>query len=110
MRKLNEYKIMWIFVFFDLPTETKTERKGASDFRKNLISDGFIMYQFSVYLRHCSSYANAEVHTKRVQKLMPPLGQVSILSVTDKQFGMMKNFFGNKPAKQPTLFDQLELF
>ena len=31
--RLNEYRIMWVLVFFDLPTETTAERKIAAKFR-----------------------------------------------------------------------------
>ena len=34
--ELNGYRIMWLFVFFDLPTETPKDRKNASGFRNNL--------------------------------------------------------------------------
>ena len=53
--RLNAYRIMWLFVFFDLPTTTKTERRHAAQFRKALEKDGFSMMQYSVYVRHCSS-------------------------------------------------------
>ena len=46
--RFSEYRIMWVLVFFDLPTDTKKERKEAADFRKRLIVDGFIMFQFSI--------------------------------------------------------------
>ncbi|NUM32247.1 MAG: CRISPR-associated endonuclease Cas2, partial [Bacteroidetes bacterium] len=39
--RLNAYRIMWVLVFFDLPTETKLERKTASNFRKEILRDGF---------------------------------------------------------------------
>ena len=57
---------MWLMVFFDLPTDTKKERKVASLFRQNLLKDGFTMFQFSIYIRHCGSKENMEVHIKRV--------------------------------------------
>ena len=60
---------MWVLVFFDLPTETKKERKAAAKFRKDLLCDGFTMFQFSIYLRHCPSMENAEVHIKRVKNV-----------------------------------------
>ena len=41
--RLNAYRIMWVLVFFDLPTNTAKERKIASDFRKNMMKDGFAM-------------------------------------------------------------------
>ena len=67
MDRFSEYRIMWVLVLFDLPTETKKEKKAYSDFRKNLQRDGFTMFQFSNYLRHCASQENSEVHKKRVK-------------------------------------------
>ena len=101
---------MWVLVFFDLPTDTKKERKAAADFRKQLIADGFIMFQFSIYMRHCPSAENAEVHIKRVKSFLPLLGQVGILSITDKQFGSMELFTEKNERKPPTEYTQLELF
>ena len=85
MHRFSVYRIMWVLVFFDLPTETKKERKTAAKFRKQLLEDGFIMFQFSIYMRHCPSSENAETHIKRVKGFLPDLGQVGILSITDKQ-------------------------
>ena len=92
--RLNAYHIMWLFVFFDLPVTTKKDMKAASLFRKNLEKDGFSMMQFSVYIRHCASRESLEVHIKRVKSLLPESGKVSILSVTDKQYGDIYNFWG----------------
>ena len=64
MDRFSEYRIMWILVFFDLPTDTKRERKAAGDFRKQLLKDGFTMFQFSIYVRHCASMENVEVINK----------------------------------------------
>lgn len=50
MDRFSEYRIMWVLVFFDLPTDTKKERKNAALFRKRLIEDGFVMFQFSIYI------------------------------------------------------------
>lgn len=101
---------MWILVFFDLPTETKTERKAYTRFRKELIKDGFTMFQFSIYLRHCSSRENRDVHVKRVKKIMPSKGNVGILSITDKQFGMIEIFEGCKKTDGFVEPHQLEMF
>ena len=101
---------MWVLVFFDLPTETKKEKKAYSDFRKKLVNDGFTMFQFSIYLRHCASKENADVHIKRVKNALPSLGQIGILSITDKQFGQMELFHGKKAKPVSTPYQQLELF
>ncbi|MDD3310327.1 MAG: CRISPR-associated endonuclease Cas2 [Dysgonamonadaceae bacterium] len=110
MNRFSEYRVMWVMVFFDLPTETKKDIKNYSIFRKKLIQDGFTMFQFSIYLRHCASRENAEVHIKRVKSFLPPTGQVGILCVTDKQFGMMELFIGKKETEVQTPYQQLELF
>jgi CRISPR-associated protein Cas2 len=108
--RLNAYRIMWVMVFFDLPTDSPAERKVASKFRKEILSDGFSMFQFSIYLRHCPSRENADVHTKRVKKLLPEKGHVGILSITDKQFGDMEIFYGKKVAEAKTPVQQLQMF
>ena len=101
---------MWLFVFFDLPTETKKNRRDAARFRKDIMKDGFTMMQFSVYIRHCPSGENADVHLKRVNKVIPEKGQVSILRVTDKQYGEIINYWGATISPLASAPQQLELF
>ncbi|NDV64839.1 CRISPR-associated endonuclease Cas2 [Bacteroides sp. 224] len=110
MERFSEYRVMWVLVFFDLPTETKKERKIYSDFRKKIMADGFTMFQFSIYVRHCASRENADVHIKRVKKLLPEKGHIGILCITDKQFGDIELFYGKKEEKVSTPYQQLELF
>lgn len=107
---LSEYKIMWLLVFFDLPTDTKKDKKAYADFRKVLIKDGFTMYQFSIYVRHCANKDNAEVHIQRVKNNLPRYGKVGILCITDKQFANIQFFNGAKPATATAPYQQLELF
>ena len=95
---------------FDLPVDTKEGRRAYTDFRKALVKDGFTMMQFSVYVRHCASEENADVHEKRVSASLPDDGEVRVLRITDKQYERMRVFLGKmrKPAEQPPR--QLELF
>ncbi len=108
--RFNAYRIMWVLVFFDLPTETAKERKAATDFRKFLLKDGFGMFQFSIYVRHCASRENADVHIARVKKHLPEKGQVGVMCITDKQFGMIELFHGHKVQPKTPIPQQLELF
>ena len=110
LSRLTEYRVMWILVFFDLPTETKKDKKRYMDFRKKLQSDGFTMFQFSIYIRHCASSENADVHLKRVKSFLPEFGKVGLLTITDKQFGNMQLFYGQKPPEPKASGVQLELF
>lgn len=108
--RLNAYHIMWIFVFFDLPVMTKRQRKESTIFRKNLEKDGFTMFQYSVYIRHCPSKESMEVHVKRVKAFIPDSGMVSILTVTGKQFGDILNFYGKAEKEKIETPQQLEFF
>ena len=101
---------MWVMVFFDLPTETKKDKKAYVQFRKNLTLDGFTMFQFSIYVRHCPSLENAQSHVRHVKQFLPQYGNVCIMTITDKQFSNIQLFQGTKP-KEPQLGpQQLELF
>ncbi|WP_075556442.1 CRISPR-associated endonuclease Cas2 [Parabacteroides timonensis] len=110
MNRFSEYRIMWVLVFFDLPTDTKKNKKAYTDFRKNLQKDGFTMFQFSIYVRHCASSENAEVHIKRVKSFLPEYGQVGLLCITDKQFANIELFYGKKIHGVSAPGQQLELF
>ncbi len=101
---------MWIMVLFDLPTYTSEERKIAHEFRQKLLEEGFSMFQFSIYTRPCPSRENAEVHVRRIEKILPPTGKVGTLTITDKQFSMMKIFYGRKSGPTPEGYQQLMLF
>ena len=108
--RLNQYRSMWVLVFFDLPTETRTDRKVATRFRKNLLDDGFAMFQFSIYMRFCPSRENAAVHINRTKNALPKKGKIGILQITDKQFGMIELFHGQQEVEPEAPSQQLELF
>lgn len=108
--RLNQYRSMWLFVYFDLPTETRKERKFANDFRKRLLKDGFNMFQFSIYYRFCPSMENTEVHSKRVRMKLPEKGKICLMKFTDRQFGMMEIYHGTKSIENEKPPQQLEIF
>jgi len=95
---------------FDLPVDTKPARHRYTLFRKLLIEDGFTMMQYSVYVRNCPSQENAAVHVERIERNIPPDGEVRILTFTDKQFERMRVFFGKTRLRVESPNAQLELF
>jgi len=101
---------MWVFAMFDLPTDTKAARKAYSNFRKALLQDGFMMLQFSVYARHCPSEENALVHGLRVKSMLPPDGEVRVITLTDKQFERMLVFHGKIRKTVENAPEQISFF
>lgn len=101
---------MRLFVFFDLPVYKKEQRRAASRFRKELINEGFIMLQFSVYCRCCRGQDIVDREIRRLKQILPPEGNIRVLQVTDKQYGNMQFLIG-RPKKEETIgAKQLLLF
>jgi CRISPR-associated protein Cas2 len=85
----SKYRMAWVLVFFDLPVGTPEERKAAAHFRKELVRDGFIMVQYSVYARPCGSADRVETQVRRLKPKIPPQGEVRSLIISDAQWGRM---------------------
>ncbi len=74
---------------FDMPTITIEDRKNYSKFRDNLIDDGFIMIQYSIYVRICKNQDDITKHINRVKMFTPEKGNIRLLQVTEKQYEQM---------------------
>lgn len=101
---------MWVIAMFDLPVDTKAARRAYARFRKDLLEDGFTMMQFSVYIRHCASIDNAELHATRMGAKVPEKGEVRFLTITDNQFGRIRVYVGKKRENRAPAPAQLQLF
>jgi CRISPR-associated protein Cas2 len=112
MRRVNlsAYRAMWLIAMFDLPVETKENRRSYTRFRSALLKDGFMMLQFSVYARYIPSEEAADVHRRTVKSAIPPLGQVRLIAITDHQFAKMEVFYGRKPREPEEPPAQILLF
>lgn len=101
---------MWAFVAFDLPTHNAKHKRDYQRFRNFLLDSGFMMFQYSVYMRPAGSREDLAKHIERVRRNLPPAGRVSVFEFTDKQFGMAKHFYGKEEALKPDRNQQLEMF
>lgn len=93
-------RFMRLLVFFDLPVNTKKRRKEYARFRKALIQDGFLMLQYSVYVRLARNHDDAKKHMRYVEDNLPPAGSVRALTITDKQYVQMKILCGQAMADE----------
>ena len=102
---------MRIIVSFDLPVQTKTERRIATQFRNYLVKDGFYMVQFSVYARICNGFDSVETHHNRLLKHLPPNGSVRYLVITEKQYETTEVLVGNlQKEEDPITPEQLTMY
>ncbi|NML11991.1 CRISPR-associated endonuclease Cas2 [Sphingobium sp. AR-3-1] len=108
--QLSGYRLMWIFVMFDLPVTTKEQARAATKFREFLLDEGFEKSQFSVYARFCNGKEQFETYMRRVESSLPDRGDVHILSFTDRQYENIVRFSGQRRRRQRKNPDQLALF
>lgn len=101
------YKVMRMICMFDLPVDTKNEQREYRKFRNYIISEGFVMIQYSVYVRVCPNREYAQSLSKRIQKNVPKQGNVRLLSVTEKQYSDMKLLVGKNNAKEKIGMERL---
>jgi CRISPR-associated protein Cas2 len=105
-----EVRFMRLMVFFDLPTASKKDRKEYSLFRKFLVKNGFMMMQFSIYVRICKGMDMVQKYEKYVQDNLPKKGNVRTLTVTNSQYERMNILLGNKKIEEKIGSKQLLLF
>ncbi len=106
---ISKYNAMWILVAFDLPTLTKKQRRIASNFREQLKKSGFVILQKSIYSYYACTKDRCDTIANTIKRLVPDDGHIAILFLTDRMFGLTKNYYGKKTSKlkQPELFDEL---
>lgn len=81
---------MRMIVIFDLPTKTDEDKRDYQKFRKNLIKEGFIMIQFSVYSRFCRNDTEYAKYVRKIKKIAPKTkGEIRIMGLTEKQYEKM---------------------
>ena len=92
------YRVMRLMIMFDLPVLTSENRRNYRKFRKALINEGFLMMQYSIYVRVRSTKKSAEFLEHRIAAMKPPIGTVQTLMVTEAQYQAMHFLVGE--AKQ----------
>lgn len=86
------WRMMWLMVFYDLPVTSKAERFQARKFHEFLLRQGFERLHFSVYKRCCGTLERVLTFERRIEKALPPRGNVMTLRLTDRQITSIKRF------------------
>ena len=89
------YRFMRMILMFDLPTITPEDRRIYRQFRKFLLSEGFLTHQYSVYSKLLLNNSANQAMIKRLEKHNPARGKVTLLTVTEKQFSRMTYLHGD---------------
>lgn len=87
-------RYMRMILMFDLPMETKKERRDYRIFRKFLIESGFVMMQKSIYTKIVLNPTKAKTTSQSVKRNAPPDGLVQIMIITERQYNQMELLIG----------------
>ncbi|MGT2686428.1 CRISPR-associated endonuclease Cas2 [Streptococcus porcinus] len=90
------YRYMRMLLMFDMPMDTVDDRKAYRKFRKFLLSEGFIMHQFSIYSKLLLNNSASKAMVDRLQENNPKKGDITLLTVTEKQFARMIYLNGSR--------------
>ncbi|AJD47356.1 CRISPR-associated Cas2 family protein [Isoalcanivorax pacificus W11-5] len=101
---------MWLIAVYDCPMTTPEARHDYTVFRKRLLNHAFIQVQYSLYVRHFPTMAAAEAMIQRLKHQIPPGAKVAFMLMTDKQYGMTREFLGPRPYQhRPDAPEQIML-
>lgn len=89
------YRFMRMLVFFDLPTDTASDRREYRRFRKMLIRSGFLMLQESVYCKLLMNASAQKLMAEQIRRERPKKGLVQLLTITEKQFSRIEFITGD---------------
>jgi len=90
---------------FDLPVETKTQVRVYNKFRKQLIKEGFLMLQYSIYIKTCINREAANGTINIIKKYLPKNGHIRSLIITEKQYENMVVLLGEEDKNIKILGD-----
>ena len=92
-------RIVRTIVFFDLPNIYAKDKRNYLQFRKFLISEGFLMMQESVYTKIILNSIQANLLTEKIKKMAPKNGIIQLMTITEKQYSQIKYIIGEPNTK-----------
>ena len=92
-------RVMRTMVFFDLPNVYLRDKKNYIKFRKNLINEGFIMMQESVYSKIVLNSQQSGLLINRIRKNAPKKGIIQVMTITEKQYSQIEYIIGETQNK-----------
>lgn len=81
-------------LMFDLPVVTAKQRRNYRKFVALLKTEGFIMFQESIYMKLSINQSNVDAVLKVIKNNLPPEGLISVITITEKQFQDMDFLLG----------------
>lgn len=101
---------MMLLVCFDLPRETKIERKQAAHYRKRLIELGFSMKQYSLYEREVRNTSTRNNVIQILKQELPNTGMITLYLLPDEVNNQQITILGDQAIRVSSPNPRLRIF
>lgn len=99
---------MMLLLSFDLPRDTREERRQATKYRKRLVELGFWMKQYSLYEREVRSLTTRDHLIEILRNELPKTGSIVLYllpdEVNDQQIEILGQNVARKTIRKPQIF------
>ena len=85
---------------FDLPMNNKKEQRAYRKFRKQIMNQGFVMMQYSIYVKTCNNRDMVENAKRKVKAISPKDGNVRLMEVTENQYMNIELVVGTESIRE----------
>lgn len=107
---MNGNRFMRIMLFFDLEVDTNEKLRQYNKFRKFLINEGFIMYQYSIYVKLLLNPQISKLYIKKIRDNSPNTGVISVIVITEKQFSRIVDITGRRKSEVDDTLNRIIFF
>lgn len=106
---MSEQKV-WALVMFDVPTQTKAQKRNYTHLRSTIKKCGFTHLQHSVYVRYTPLGGHLSPVFLKIKDACPPGGDVRLIIISDNQWSNQIRISNMEegPIEQPP--QQLQIF
>ena len=91
---------MRLLIMFDLPVVKPEDLKAYNRFRKNLLKDGYVMMQYSIYVKCFPNKTSAMQGLSKLRTAVPDKGAVRAMIITEAQYQDLKILVGGKSFQE----------
>ena len=98
---------MILLICFDLPRETKNERRQAASYRKRLVELGFTMKQYSIYEREIRQKTTREKVIQILKEELPDTGAITLYLLPNEVNDSQLTILGAKAIKRTVRYPRI---
>ena len=74
------------------PTNKKGTKSEYTNFRKFLISDGYLLLQPEIFMRITSNHKSTKKHIRKIWNCLPKSGVIRVFTMTEIQYSQILKY------------------